>query len=147
MDFICIYNAITGLQNLIYYDIKRQIYVINRLQTKVIVMNIKNLLGEKVKRLRKMRGFTQEQFAEIIDITPRNLCRIESGENFVTAETLDKILNALNIPADILFTYEHLKEDKELLADIYTYIDKIKSNQKQLEKTYRILRLMAEDEF
>jgi transcriptional regulator with XRE-family HTH domain len=47
-------------------------------------MNIKNLLGEKVKRLRKMRGFTQEQFAEMIDITPRNLCRIESGENFVT---------------------------------------------------------------
>ena len=110
-------------------------------------MNIKNLLGEKVKRLRKMRGFTQEQFAEIIDITPRNLCRIESGENFVTAETLDKILNALNVPADILFNYEHLKNDKELLADIYTYIDKIKINHKQLEKTYRILRLMAEDEF
>ena len=110
-------------------------------------MNIKNLLGEKVKRLRKMRGYTQEQFAEMIDITPRNLCRIESGENFVTAETLDKILAALNIPADILFTYEHLKDDKELLADIYTYIDKIKPNHKQLEKTYRILRLMAEDEF
>ena len=110
-------------------------------------MNIKNLLGEKIKRLRKMRGFTQEQFAEMINITPRNLCRIESGENFVTSETLDKILIALNVSADILFTYEHLKDDKELLADIYTYIDKIKINHKQLEKTYRILRLMAEDEF
>ncbi len=110
-------------------------------------MNIKNLLGEKVKRLRKMRGYTQEQFAEMIDITPRNLCRIESGENFVTSETLDKILTSLNIPADILFTYEHLKDDKELLADIYTYIDKIKINHKQLEKAYRLLRLMAEDEF
>lgn len=110
-------------------------------------MNIKNLLGEKVKRLRKMRGYTQEQFAEMIDITPRNLCRIESGENFVTSETLDKILTSLNIPADILFSYEHLKDDKELLSDIYTYIDKIKINHKQLEKTYRILRLIAEDEF
>ncbi len=110
-------------------------------------MNIKNLLGEKVKRLRKMRGFTQEQFAEMIDITPRNLCRIESGENFVTSETLDKILVALNVPADILFTYEHLKDAKELLADIYTYIDKIKINHKQLEKVYRLLRFMVEDEF
>ena len=110
-------------------------------------MNIKNLLGEKVKRLRKMRGYTQEQFSEIIDITPRNLCRIESGENFVTAETLDKILNALNVPADILFTYEHLKDNKELLADIYTYIDKIKLNHKKLEKMYRLLRFMVEDEF
>ena len=111
-------------------------------------MNIKNLLGEKVKRLRKKRGLTQEQFAEMIDITPRNLCRIESGENFVTSETLDKILNSLNVPADILFSYEHLKNEKELLSDIYTYIDKIKvNNPKQLEKLHRLLRYMAEDEF
>ncbi len=110
-------------------------------------MGIKNLLGEKIKRLRKMRGYTQEQFAELIEITPRNLCRIEAGSSFVTSETLDKILNALNVPADILFSYEHLKDEKEILADIYTYIDKIKSHPKQLEKTHRLLRLIAEDEF
>ena len=110
-------------------------------------MNIKKLLGEKVKRLRKMRGFTQEQFAEMIEITPRNLCRVEAGQSFVTSETLDKILVALNVPADILFTYEHLKEDKELLADIYTYIDKIKVDSQKLEKVYRLLRFMIEDEF
>ena len=110
-------------------------------------MNIKNLLGEKVKRLRKMRGFTQEQFAEMIDITPRNLCRVEAGQSFVTSDTLDKILIALNVPADILFSYEHLKEDKELLADIYTYIDKIKVDSQKLEKVYRLLRFMVEDDF
>ena len=110
-------------------------------------MGIKNLLGKKVKRLRKMRGYTQEKFAEMIDITPRNLNRIESGENFVTAETLDKILTTLNVPADILFSYEHLKDEKEILAEIYSYIDKIKSKSAQLEKAYRILRVIAEDEF
>ena len=110
-------------------------------------MSVKKLLGKKVKRLRKMRGFTQEQFAEMIDITPRNLCRIEAGESFVTSETLDKILDALNVPADILFSYEHLKSDKDILAEIYTYIDKMKSNTQQLEKAYRILRFLAEDEF
>lgn len=110
-------------------------------------MGIKNLLGKKVKRLRKMRGYTQEKFAEMIDITPRNLNRIESGENFVTAETLDKILMTLNVPADILFSYEHLKDEKEILAEIYGYIDKIKFKSTQLEKAYRILRVIAEDEF
>lgn len=110
-------------------------------------MNIKKLLGEKVKRLRKIRGYTQEQFAEMIDITPRNLCRIEAGHSFVTSDTLDKILTALNVPADILFAYEHLKDDKDLLADIYTYIEKIKSNHEKLEKMYRLLRLVVEDKF
>lgn len=110
-------------------------------------MGIKDLLGKKVKRLRKLRGYTQEKFADMIDITPRNLNRIEAGENFVSSETLDKILINLNVPADILFSFEHLKDEKEILADIYQYIEKIKINPKQLEKAYRLLRIMAEDEF
>ena len=51
-------------------------------------MNVKKSLGEKIKRLRKLRGYTQEELAEIIDIAPRNLSKIEVGANFVTAETL-----------------------------------------------------------
>jgi len=119
----------------------------NRRNYKGNTMSIKKLLGEKVKRLRKMRGYTQEQFAEMIDITPRNLNRIESGENFVTAETLDKIILSLNVPSDILFSFEHLKGEAEIISEIYTYIDKIKNNQKLLEKTHRLLRIIAEDEF
>lgn len=114
---------------------------------KVNIMDIKNLLGKKVKRLRKLRGYTQEKFADKIDITPRNLNRIESGENFVTSETLDKILKVLDVPADILFSYEYLRDKEEILAKIYNYIDRIKLEPKQLEKAYRILRIMAEDEF
>lgn len=110
-------------------------------------MGVKILLGEKVKRLRKMRGYTQEKFAEMIDITPRNLNRIESGQNFVTSETLDKILSTLSVSADVLFSYEHLKEEKEMLEEIYSFIEKIKLKPSHLEKAYRILRIIAEDEF
>ncbi len=110
-------------------------------------MSIKNLFGKKVKRLRKMHGYTQEKFAEMIDITPQNLNRIESGENFVTSETLDKILTSLEVPADILFSFEHLNNEKELVSRIYKYIDKLKQQPKKLEKAYRILRFLSEDEF
>lgn len=110
-------------------------------------MGVKILLGEKVKRLRKLRGYTQEKFAEMIDITPRNLNRIESGQNFVTSETLDKILSTLNVSADILFSYEHLREEKEIIDGIYSFIEKIKTKPSQLKKAYRILRIIAEDEF
>ena len=110
-------------------------------------MGVKNLLGEKVKRLRKMKGYTQEKFAEMINITPRNLNRIESGENFVTSETLDKIISTLNVPADVLFSYEHLKDEKDMVADIHGFIYKLKLFPNRLEKAYRILRIMAEDEF
>ena len=110
-------------------------------------MGIKNLLGKKVKRLRKMRGYTQEKFAEMIGITPRNLNRIEAGENFVTSDTLDKILATLDVAADILFSYGHLKDEEEIIGEMYSFIDKIRLKPNQLEKAYRILRIIAEDEF
>lgn len=109
-------------------------------------MNIKKLLGERIKRLRKNRGLTQEQLSEMIDITPRNLSRIEVGECFVSADTLDKIIEALSITAQELFAYEDIKESKELLAEIYTALDEIKTNKKQLEKIHRLIKLVREDE-
>ena len=57
-------------------------------------MNIKKELGEKIKRVRKSRGITQEQLAEMIDISPRSLSNIEVGGCFVKSETLEKILEA-----------------------------------------------------
>ncbi len=110
-------------------------------------MGIKNLLGKKVKRLRKLKGYTQEKFADMIEISPRNLNRIEAGENFVTSETLDKILATLDVSADILFSYEYLKDEKDIIEDIFAYIDKIKLKPEQLKKAHRILRILAEDEF
>ena len=109
-------------------------------------MNIKKLLGERIKRLRKNRGLTQEQLSEMIGITPRNLSRIEVGESFVSADTLDKIIEALSVTAEELFAYENIKEPKELLVDIYTALDEIKTNKQQLEKIHRLIKFVREDE-
>ena len=78
-------------------------------------MNIKKVFGEKVKRIRKKRNLTQEQLAELIDISPRNLSKIEVGACFVKAETLEKLLKALDISTEELFANEHIKESEELL--------------------------------
>ena len=86
-------------------------------------MNLKELLGQKIKRLRKNRNLTQEQFAEMIDIAPRTLSRIEVGESFVTAETLERIISALEIEPNELFAYEDSKSSEELLEEAYFYLD------------------------
>ncbi len=109
-------------------------------------MNIKKELGEKIKRVRKKRGLTQEQLAEMIDISSRNLSNIEIGSSFLKAETLEKLLTALNITTEELFANNHIKDEKELLAKIYTYIDGIKDNLPKLEKAYKLLRFLTEEE-
>ena len=108
-------------------------------------MNIKKELGEKIKRVRKSRGITQEQLAEMIDISPRSLSNIEVGGCFVKSETLEKILEALNITTEELFANEHIKTNIELLKDIDIYLNKVKNDNKTLGKIYRILKCIVED--
>lgn len=107
-------------------------------------MDIKKSLGEKIKRLRKKRKLTQEQLAEIIDIAPRNLCKIEIGESFVKADTLERLLLALDVTTEELFSNDHIKDSKELMTDIYKALETVKTNEHQLEKIYRMIKFFLE---
>lgn len=76
-------------------------------------MGIKQELGQKIKRMRISRGLTQEGLAELVDVSQRTLSGIEIGENFITADTLDRIIKALNTTAEELFATNHLKSSEE----------------------------------
>ena len=103
-------------------------------------MDVKKQLGEKIKRLRKKNHFTQEKLAEIIEIAPRNLVNIENGVNFPKADTLEKILKALNTSMQKLFETDSLAEDKELLSEIYKIIDFVQKDRNKLEQAYKRLK-------
>lgn len=103
-------------------------------------MSIKKSFGEKIKRLRQKRKLTQEQLAEKIDISPRNLSKIEVGDCFVKVETLEKLLVALEVSAEELFANAHIKSNSELVENINFYVDLVKEDRVMLERIYKILR-------
>lgn len=109
-------------------------------------MNIKQELGEKIKRERKKCGLTQEQLAEMIDISARNLSNIEVGQNFPKAETFEKILKALNLSTEELFANDHIKESEELINQIYNILDTVKNDNKKLEKIYKMAKFLANED-
>ena len=109
------------------------------------IMNIKKALGEKIRRFRKLRNLTQEELAELIEISPRSLSNIEIGACFVKAETLEKIIETLNITTEELFANEHIKTNRELINNINLFIDKAKNDTRTLEKIYKILKCLVED--
>lgn len=102
-------------------------------------MNIKKQLGQKIKRLRQKNGLTQEQLAEKIDIATRTLCGIENGENFLTATTLEKILNAFDITSSELFAFNHIKPQQDLKDEMISDIQKL-NNREQIETLYKIIK-------
>lgn len=103
-------------------------------------MGIKQEIGKQIKRVRVANGYTQEQLSEMADISQRALSSIELGVNFVTAETLDKILIALNITSEELFATDHLKDSVELLKMINANIAKISDNPEKLEIIYNLTK-------
>ena len=101
-------------------------------------MGIKKELGKKIKRIRVNRGYTQDKLSEMIDISQRALSSIESGENFVSAETFDKLIKALEITSEELFATNYLKEPEEILKLLNQNIAKISDNSEKLEILYNL---------
>ena len=108
-------------------------------------MGIKKELGKKIKRMRLNRGLTQEQLAEAIDVSQRTLSGIEIGENFMTAETLDNIIKALNTTSDELFAINHLKDDDKKVEEILHDIEYISQNTEKLDILYNVVKSLLKE--
>jgi len=65
-------------------------------------------LGKKVKDLRSRKGLSQEQLAELAQLSLRTVQRIENGETEARGDTLQRLAHALNV------TPEELTETPQL---------------------------------
>ncbi len=108
-------------------------------------MGVKEELGRKIKRMRINRGLTQEQLSEAVDISQRTLSGIEIGENFVTAETLDKLVKALNTTTEELFSTNHLKPSEEILNEIKNNLEVIAKKPEKLDILYNVVRSLMKE--
>lgn len=106
-------------------------------------MGIKQELGKKIKYMRLAKGYTQEKLSEMVDISQKALSSIEIGENFVTAETLDKLLNALEITSEELFATNKFKDTKELIKKINENMALIGNNSEKLEIIYNLTKSLV----
>lgn len=102
--------------------------------------NIKIILGENIKSLRKAKGLSQEKLAEIIGLERDSLSSIETGRSFTSSEVLANISNYFNIEPSFLFKSGYIEHtDKEL--NLKKEINRLLSdcNHELLEKIYNII--------
>lgn len=64
-----------------------------------ITLNYK-LVGQRLRVIRKKRGFTQEQLAEMAGISPQHCSGIETGAAKVSLPALVQLCNALDATLD-----------------------------------------------
>lgn len=107
-------------------------------------MGIKKELGKRIKALRIQNGYTQEKLSELIDISQRALSSIEAGENFVTSDTIDKLMVAFGITIEEFFATNKYKDAQELLDLINKNLLKISDNSEKLEIVFNLTKSLIQ---
>lgn len=62
----------------------------------------KHVLGKRINQLRKKKGITSERLAEICEVNPVHIRKVESGGSLPSLPLFLKICNALGTSADFL---------------------------------------------
>jgi len=100
--------------------------------------NTKALLGARIREIRKARGLTQEQLAEMIDVEQKHVSRIESGKNYPSIELLKKMAAALKVPLMGFFDFMHLQDDDESAVDLEKMLLELDRDSRKI--AYRLIR-------
>ena len=100
--------------------------------------NTKELLGSRIREMRKARGWTQARFAEMVDIEQKHVSRIELGKNYPTIDRLEKMAEALSVPLASFFDFSHLKNNHERAEGIEEMLKELDKNSRKI--AYRMIR-------
>ncbi len=103
--------------------------------------NTKQLLGSRIKELRRNKALSQDQLSEEIGIDPKHLSRIELGKSFPYMETLEAIAKSLQVELKDLFDFSHLESraiDKKQIEELLDGL-----NQDKLRLVYKVVKSLV----
>ena len=103
-------------------------------------MDVKKLFGQRIKEIRKAKNLSQEELSERAEIAQNSLSNIETGNHFVTAETIEKLVEALDIEPFEFFNFGHIKSNDEMLSEINL---RLKEHPEKISEFYKILKAIV----
>ena len=99
-------------------------------------------IGARIKAARERVHLTQEQLAEIIDISPTHMSVIERGVKTPKLDTFVRIANALGVSTDALLQDVVVPANESILAELSVRIGRLP--QKDQERILNAIRALAE---
>ena len=69
-----------------------------------LVINMVETIGDRIKRLRKMHNFTQEQVANYLGFKQTHIAKLESNNRKLKSSSLNKLCELYNCPKEYILT-------------------------------------------
>ncbi|MBQ8460632.1 helix-turn-helix transcriptional regulator [bacterium] len=101
-------------------------------------MDIKVLLGKRIREYRQKYNYTQSQLAELLGIDDKHLSRIELGKNMPNPVLLEKLANLFKIELKDLFELSHLEQPEIIRKKLQEIINELPTD--QLLLTYKYVK-------
>ncbi len=102
-------------------------------------MKTKELIGVRLKRLRKGRKLSQEALAEKVGISSKYVSSIERGKENPTLDVMIKLAHALRVEMEEIFAISHDESNPKKLRDSVNRLLKEADGDK-LQMVVRLLR-------
>ena len=99
-------------------------------------------IGARIKAARERVHLTQEQLAEIIDISPTHMSVIERGVKTPKLDTFVRIANALGVSTDALLQDVVVPVNDSIMAELSARIGRMP--QKDQERILNAIRALTE---
>ena len=100
------------------------------------------LLGARIRELRKAKGIAQEQLAEVLGIEQQYMSRIELGKSYPSLDRLMRIAEELQVSLPSLFDFAHHAPEALSPETILKSIQSVDERDQRL--LYRMSELMKE---
>jgi len=91
--------------------------------------SLKKQLGLKIKEIRQSKNIKQYKLAEMTEVEPKTISRIEKGHSYPSFELLEKIAEALKTPPYAFLKFDEEAEMKAAQAQIKAALPKLKPAQ------------------
>ncbi|MEW4237176.1 helix-turn-helix domain-containing protein [Bacillus thuringiensis] len=120
----------------------RRLKIINEIYRYSEINKLQNEnIGEEIKNLRKSKGLTLMQVAEITDVSQPYLSHVEMGRRNPSAETLSKISSCLGVSKLYLYKLAGILDE----TDIFQLVDENKKLREALKRACNSLGAEIDD--
>ena len=100
-------------------------------------------VGQRIKEAREAKGFTQEDLAAIVDLSPTHVSVIERGLKVAKLDTFVAIANALDVSADSLLIDVVTQSTNGVTNDLSEALKKLPLKEKR--KILKAVKVLVEE--
>ena len=91
-------------------------------------------IGQRIRKYRKAKGLSQEQLAEMVDISTTHMSHIETGNTKLSLQVFADLAEALQVSVDSLLTDVNMTNKQQTYQEIMDILDQCTPAQAQALK-------------